>query len=54
MFCYYAECRILFTIVLNVIMPNDIMVIVIMLSVVEPSKHDLLKLFQLDPVISFY
>jgi hypothetical protein len=34
MLCHYAECRVLFLIMLNVIMLNVIMLIVIMLSVV--------------------
>jgi hypothetical protein len=37
MLCYYAECRILFTIMLNVVMPNDVMLSIVMLSVVMLS-----------------
>ena len=38
MLCYYAECRILFTITLKVIMLSAIMLRVDMLSVVAPKS----------------
>ncbi len=37
MLCYYAECRTLFTSMLNVIMLGDVMLSVVMLSVVTLS-----------------
>jgi hypothetical protein len=39
MLFYYSECRILFTIILNVIMRSVIIRSVIMLSVVAPSNQ---------------
>jgi hypothetical protein len=38
MLCYYAECRILFTIMLNVFMPSVVILNVIMLSVIVPAQ----------------
>jgi hypothetical protein len=38
--CQYAECRILFSILLNIIMLNVVMLSVIMLSVIAPLIND--------------
>ncbi len=42
MLCYYAECRILFTIMLSIIMPSVVMLNVEMLSVEAPFESSLL------------
>ncbi len=46
MLCYYAECGILFTFMLNVVILSVVMLSVVMLIIVAPTEENL-KVFQL-------